>query len=696
MNLPEVLARPPWPPARKRSVLSLVVAAREDRVVWADEHERDVWAHPGDAKDRKLEVWEREEILTKLQTKDIVRIDAIANLEMEDFIASMHHCDVRFIDHYGLARVALAKYGLGVLDAIFGIVEKAPMPALEALVHVDSLQVPARTTHEEVLRRWSLAHPTTAALAAIPLALGAEGKSRKAAVRSLVQLHREGHGDAIREAARAYGDDALVEIDALFAPEPLPSRAPTLPSFVHVEALPMVHLVDGSAIGRDALQRLAELASLLPLAAARDALATIRVACTAESLGAFARFVVDAWVEGGAQTKHKWALLAAGVLGDDIVARQLADWTVEWSREGLHPRARTALEALSVVGSDVALMHVDRIARAMKGALKANATATLDAIAKERGLSQDELGDRLVPSLGLDPDATTWLDFGARRFRVSFDETLAPELFDEAGLRIKRLPRPNESDDTTRAEHSLATYKGLVSDAKKIAPDQMRRLERAMCLERSWSVEEFHRFFIEHPLMLHIARRLVWVTATGATFRITEDRSFADQTDRSATLPDDQRIRIAHPIAIAPDVAAWSTLFGDYHIVQPFSQLGRESFTLTESETKTDTLRRFAGVKVPGVRFFSLRHRGWTFRDYALGKSVGACLAMLETEPGLDFLSSRPQDQVLGEISLYSGSHSPVTFGSLSAIEASELLRRHHASREVNEAPDFRRFGAGV
>jgi hypothetical protein len=675
MTIPEVIARPPWPAARKRNVLALEVPAREERVVWKGTQQYE-WAHPGGGVEKKLETWEREEIVTKLEMKEIVRIDAATNLELADLVRVMERCDKRFVEHYAIAHVALAKYGLAAVDAIFALVSKAPACALDALRHVDSLDVAARLAqHEELYLDWAAHNPATAALAILPAAFG-EGKDRKHAQRTIVHLCKGGHEAAIREAAAMYGEAAVAEVDALFAPEPLPSRAPHLPEWIDLAKLPMPLTKEGEPIGDEPRERLVQLLSLLPLDAAKGAVDHVRSACDAESLATLGLALAEAWVAAGAETKHKWALLAAGALGDDIAARKLADWTVEWAKAGVHPRSRAALDALSLVGTDVALMHTDRIARTMKGALHTNATATLDAIAKARNLSQEELGDRLVPSLGLDPNGSTWLDFGKRRFRVSFDEALVPELWGETGERLARLPRATKDDDAAKAARAIATFKGLQSDAKKIAPDQVRRLERAMCIERSWSASELRTFFLDHPLMVHLARRLVWVTDQGVTFRIIEDRTFAGEDDRERTLPADARVRIAHPLSIAASVAAWSTTFTDYLIVQPFPQLGRETFTIAENERDGPVLKRFEGRAVAGSRFFTLKSRGWGFYDYAISKLLrGNFIAILESEPGLEFLTSKPEDQKLGPLTLRRESGSAARFGDLDAIDASELIR---------------------
>ena len=606
--LPDVLAKPPWPPARKRKVLSLAPPEHEERIVWASPEERGKWCYNATGGGKKLELWEREEILTKLESCDIVPIHAAFGLEKEDLLQAMRTCNSRFIDHYGILRVALAKLALDVLDAILAVVHKAPVAALEVLSRVDSLRVIPAIAHDATfVAAWSEKQPFTAALAAIPAALGPSGGGRKNAIKVLAWLRRAGYAEAVSKAAASFGEDAVDEVNALFGPEPLPSRPPALPSFVQRDALPKVHLREGGALGAEAEERLLQLLVLLPLGAARDALASVKPACTAESLDGLAAALFAQWEAAGSPSGHNWIILAGGALGDDLAARKLAEQCVAWAKAGQHPRSRVALEALSLISSDVALMHVDRIARSMKGKLKTNLLPlTLDAIAKERGLSHEELGGTASsPHSASTRPPPRWLDAGPRRFRVSFDEALVPELFDEAGVRLPRIPRAAKDDDVDKGR---ARHRHLQAPSsptlKKLAPDQVRRLERAMCAQRSWSAADFRRLFLDHPLMVHLARRLVWSTSGGETFRPTDARELVGALDEPFVLPDDARVRLAHPILLGPElIARWSTLLGDYQVVQPFPQLGREVNAFTDDERPKSTVTRFAGRPIPGNRF---------------------------------------------------------------------------------------------
>ena len=57
---------------------------------------------------------------------------------------------------------------------------------------------------------------------------------------------------------------------------------------------------------------------------------------------------------------------------------------------------------------------------------------------------------------------------------------------------------------------------------------------------------------------------------------ITEDLTFADLADSAVALDDVCQVRVAHPLRLSSsDLKAWTALFADYEIIQPFQQLAR-------------------------------------------------------------------------------------------------------------------------
>ena len=164
-------------------------------------------------------------------------------------------------------------------------------------------------------------------------------------------------------------------------------------------------------------------------------------------------------------------------------------------------------------------------------------------IADELGLTSEQLGDRLVPDLGLAPSGTLVLDYGPRQFTVGFDEQLKPFVTDQAGRRLKALPKPGAKDDAELAPVAYQRFSGLKKDVRTLAASQIARFELAMVMQRRWTSEEFGEYFVGHPLLRHVVRRLVWATfAGGRGRRPVPGRgrpNLADVSDDAYILPDD-------------------------------------------------------------------------------------------------------------------------------------------------------------
>jgi hypothetical protein len=137
-----------------------------------------------------------------------------------------------------------------------------------------------------------------------------------------------------------------------------------------------------------------------------------------------------------------------------------------------------------------------------------------------------------------------------------------------------------------------------------------------MVTQRRWTAQEFHDYFVTHPLLRHIVSHLVWAAfgedgKLHAAFRVAEDLSFADVSDNEYVLGDDTVVGIAHPLQLDSELATWSELFADYEILQPFTQLGRPVFRLTEEEKAADHLARFVDIEMPIGKVLGLERRGW-------------------------------------------------------------------------------------
>lgn len=388
------------------------------------------------------------------------------------------------------------------------------------------------------------------------------------------------------------------------------------PEFWQPAALPRIVLREGTVLAADHLPRLAAVLK----AGDRAVIEELKQIAEPGSLAAFGWDLFQAWLTGGSPSKDKWAFTALGLLGTDETARRITPLIRAWPGESQHARAVLGLDVLGDIGSDVALMMLNGIAQKVKfKGLQERAREKMDEIAAKRGMTAEQLADRLVPDLDLEDDGSKTLDFGPRSFRVGFDEALGPFVVDATGTRLKDLPKPNTKDDPALGAEALETWKAMKKDVRALASIQILRLELAMGNSRRWSGEEFRNFFVEHPLLTHLVRRLVWgiyaPDAKGAlqrTFRVAEDRSYADQSDDACAVQGDAVIGIVHRLHLADDdAAAWGKLFGDYELAQPFEQLGRATYRLAPDELVGTALTRFDGRVVETKKLLSLMSRGW-------------------------------------------------------------------------------------
>ena len=547
---------------------------------------------------------------------------------------------------------------------------------------------------------WLARHPRVAGLALIPAALGKPGPERRAAEAALRAIAAAGHAEVIRDAAATYGEPAAAGIEALLGLDPLdvvPTRVPSLPDWAAPERHPQVLLRDrASALPAAAVTHLATMLAFSKPGEVYAGVDVVKEIIDRESLAEWGWSLFLAWQAAGLPAKEGWVLDAQGLIGTDETVRRLAPIIRAWPGEGGHARAAKALDVLAAIGSDIALMTLHSFAQKAKHrSLRERATEKIAEIAANRGLTPQELADRLVPDLGLEPDGTTVLDYGRRRFIVGFDEQLRPYVADEDGTRRKDLPKPGAADDPALADAAYKRFAALKKDVRTIAKDQVRRLEQAMVMQRRWSAAEFRELFVAHPLLWHVVRRLVWgVYDTDGTFvhglRVAEDRTFADVHDDLIEVDAEASIGVAHPLHLGDTVSAWSSLLADYEIVQPFAQLARPTYQLSPEERDAARLARFEGLTVPSTRVLGLTSRGWVRSD-AQDNGVLAWLTralpgdralVVNLEPGIPYgMVTAYPEQKLEAVWINDrpeGDWPPsghVRFGELDPVTVSEILR---------------------
>ncbi|MEU8774205.1 DUF4132 domain-containing protein [Streptomyces sp. NPDC048606] len=635
-GLPEVFTSPPWtrggPRAKPRTVAGLTAPA-EPRMSWRD-GEREQW----NSVDNDFVSWARHHDLERLAAErragrldnawdllalfgagpaEVVR-PLLAEWDGPDWSYDGASTFTPLIARHDTAALRMALGIAGRLPATMGVLLQPYVDVRVARLMADWLvRLKSGGLHG---RAWLVRHAGDAAHLLVPDALGAPGKAREAAEAALRTIAGAHGTHTVREAAARYGPEAEEALADFLAVDPLVTALPARPTtpgpWADPEALPQVRLLTGEALPAEATRTLLRMLAFGTPGALYPGVEQVREIADPGSLAAFGWAVFEEWRMAGMPPKDAWALHQLGGLGDDDTVRLLSPVIRDWPGQGAHHRAVDGLEVLASIGSDAALLSLHSIAqRAKFKALKARAGEKIAEVAAGLGLTGEQLADRLVPDFGLDANGSTVVDYGPRRFTVGFDEQLRPYVADATGKRLRDLPKPGVKDDPELAPAERKRFAALKKDVRAIAADQVRRLEAAMVDGRTWDAAEFRQLFAGHPLVWHLARRLVWrAEDAGRTvhFRIAEDRTLADADDEALVLGPDAVVSLPHPLNLGADaLAAWSELFADYEIVQPFPQLGRTVHALAAQESSGHRLTRFEGVTVPVGRLLGLTKRGW-------------------------------------------------------------------------------------
>ncbi|QKG20398.1 DUF4132 domain-containing protein [Actinomadura verrucosospora] len=715
-SLPPLLVDPPWnrPRAKTKPVVIKDLPAPGTRAMAWRPGEREEWTvdlhHYWRWVDRldwptQVAKFRKGELLDHMQP--MLFVEGPEEL-VRPLLAGWTPPEPWYVDEW--MRVVVARFELDALDAAVLAARRDPAGVGAILMPYLSDEV-ARLMADWLVRlkqagrtarAWFTRHGLGAVPALLPAALGKAGAERRAAEAALRFVASQHGAASVVDAARVHGDKAAAAIEALLAVDPLeilPAKIPAVGDWADVRMLPQILLRDRERALPDAAA--AHVLTMLAMSKPGEVYAgidTVRDLCDRESLAEFGWALFRRWEANGGPSKDGWALAQLGRLGDDGTVRRLTPVIRAWPGDGGHAKAVTGLDVLAEIGTDVALMHLHSIAQKVKfKGLRTRAQEKIEEVAAGLELTPEQLADRLVPDFGLGPDGSMTLDYGPRRFTVGFDEQLRPYVADEGGERRKALPKPGAKDDPELAPAAYKAFSALKKDVRMVAADLLARLETAMVRGRRWSLTEFRGLLAGHPLVRHLVRRLVWIAVEmdqykSITFRVAEDGTFASAHDSALELPETVVVGVAHPVHMQQGdrVAAWAEVFADYEILQPFPQLGRPVYELTDEERKSGHLTRFEGATVPVGRMLGLTKRGWERGapqdagvECWISRPAGVDLhVVIDLDPGIavgnpDALPDQRLRQVClcrrrDELWMHHGD--PLPFGRLDPVTASEVI----------------------
>ena len=310
----------------------------------------------------------------------------------------------------------------------------------------------------------------------------------------------------------------------------------------------------------------------------------------------------------------------------------------------------------------------------------------LEGAAERAGMSRSELRETLVSTLGLDKDSSRTTAIGDAMARV---KVVAPGRVTTRWSKHEQVLGGAPAAVKTSYASELRALQAEVRNLREAVANERRRIEDLFSEERIWQRSDWHRLYLEHPLLRPLSKNLIWTfdgRAGLATNRglVGDDYAVFEPAERA-------QVRLWHPIDASPEeVTRWRSFLLENELVQPFKQAHREVYLLAPAEEETRTYsNRFAAHILHYPQTFALiKERGWSgnalgpcdggyestvFRDFgSQGIRAEFFLQMIESEQWVALAELASTDQVRFR-SIRHGGYLPLT--EVPAIVFSEAMR---------------------
>ncbi len=322
------------------------------------------------------------------------------------------------------------------------------------------------------------------------------------------------------------------------------------------------------------------------------------------------------WKENGADAKKKMIMVPYCIYGSDSQIIKLKNQLLTWGGASRGVLAAFVVNAIAMNGGSVALMMVDEMgARFSNNQVKNAAKAAFSVAAKALEIPEDELSDKIVPTLGFNKEGEKIIDFGSRTFKVTLMPDFTFTIYDNEKQKIvKQIPAPGTSSDVIKAHAAKKEFEETKKQMKLTVQSQTNRLEKVLMNGRKWTAESWNNLFVENPIMRRFATGLIWGIYDGdvlvETFRYMDDGNFNTVDDDEYTVPENAFITLVHPIELSEETfLKWKEQLDDYVVVQPLPQLTSPVIRLEEKDISGKVIKRYYGAVVKSGKISGIANK---------------------------------------------------------------------------------------
>jgi uncharacterized protein DUF4132 len=196
-------------------------------------------------------------------------------------------------------------------------------------------------------------------------------------------------------------------------------------------------------------------------------------------------------------------------------ARALADLAVAMLRKlpgigQLSPKvANAAVCALSLMPGENALAQLGRLVTRVtyRGTLT-QLDKALETRAAQLGVPREQIEEMAVPGFGLTEVGRRTEQLGGVTAEIVIRGGAVDLIWrDGTGRTVKSVPAA--ARDTFADE--VKELKAAADDIEKMLPAQAARLDRLFLARRTWDFARWSEYYLDHPVVGTLARRLIWV-----------------------------------------------------------------------------------------------------------------------------------------------------------------------------------------
>ena len=244
--------------------------------------------------------------------------------------------------------------------------------------------------------------------------------------------------------------------------------------------------------------------------------------------------------------------------------------------------------------------------------------ALFEATARKTGRTRAEVEEEIASSHGFDAEGVSRFalagEMGAAEIRLNGHGKAQIVWRDQAGKTLKAPTAAMKEADVDGVKAVREAVREIEADLGVLS----KRIERLYRSRRTLDFARWREFYVAHPFVGPIARRLIWRAEWdgGSVAGLWRDGAFEDVEGKRRDV-EAAHFTLWHPIdAREAEIAAWRDRLGALGIDQPFRQAWRETYRVTDAERRTGHYsNRFAAHIVRQHQFMTLaRLEDWNCR----------------------------------------------------------------------------------